>query len=82
MLLIARFFRREAKILSPQTILHYNFHNNKELVTENYLPLEPATMLITSGASCPDAVVEGVIKKLAGFYPASKMIEELTQNFL
>ena len=77
------YIESEAKILSAQTILHYNFHNHTELVTENYLPdKNPITLLITSGASCPDAVVEGVIKKLAGFYPASKTVEELLQNFL
>lgn len=77
------YIESEAKILSPQTILHYNFHNNTELVTENYLPQKtPVTVLITSGASCPDAVVEGVIKKLAGFYPASKSVEALLPNFL
>ena len=77
------YIESEAKILSQQTILHYNFHNNTELVTENYLPGKtPVTILITSGASCPDAVVEAVIKKLAGFYPASKSVEALLPNFL
>lgn len=71
------------KLLSAQTIMHYNFHNGNELVTENYLPLkEGTTILITSGASCPDAVVEGVIKKLAGYYPASKPVDAVLQNFL
>ena len=69
--------------LSPQSILHYNFHNNTELLTENYLPQhEPATILITSGASCPDAVVEGVIKKLIQFYPSSKTVDELLETFV
>jgi len=72
------FINSEDKILSKDTILHYNFHNQTELVTENYLPAkEPVKILITSGASCPDAVVEGVIKKIAGFYPNSKSIEEI-----
>jgi 4-hydroxy-3-methylbut-2-enyl diphosphate reductase len=71
----------EDNILSAKTILHYNFHTKQELVTEDFLPAEKATILITSGASCPDAVVEAVIKKLAGFYPASLSIEELTARF-
>ncbi|MBD0287898.1 MAG: 4-hydroxy-3-methylbut-2-enyl diphosphate reductase, partial [Flavisolibacter sp.] len=72
------FVSSEEKLLSRNTIMHYNFHTGLELVTENYLPKdEPAMVLITSGASCPDALVEGVIKKMAGFYPASKPIYEL-----
>ncbi|MBD0374715.1 MAG: 4-hydroxy-3-methylbut-2-enyl diphosphate reductase, partial [Flavisolibacter sp.] len=76
------FVSSEEKLLSRNTIMHYNFHAGLELVTENYLPKdEPATILITSGASCPDALVEGVIKKMAGFYPASKPIDELIAQF-
>lgn len=68
----------EEKILSPSTIMHYNFHQGTEHVTEAFLPTkEPVTILMTSGASCPDAVVEAVIKKLAGFFPASRSIDEI-----
>jgi 4-hydroxy-3-methylbut-2-enyl diphosphate reductase len=80
--LLTFFINNEEKILSAQTILHYNFHTKTELVTENYLPeQQPVSVLITSGASCPDALVEGVIKKLAGFYPASKSIEDMVTQF-
>jgi 4-hydroxy-3-methylbut-2-enyl diphosphate reductase len=41
----------------------------KEVTTLSYLPeKKPVTVLITSGASCPDALVEEVIFKLADFY--------------
>jgi 4-hydroxy-3-methylbut-2-enyl diphosphate reductase len=76
------FIDSEEKILSAQTIMHYNFHNNTDMVTQDYLPyVEPLSVLITSGASCPDALVEGVIKKLAGFFPASKSVVDLIKEF-
>ena len=72
----------EEKIISKEVIMHYNFHDHTELITKNYLPdAEPVTVLITSGASCPDAVVEGVIKKLAGFYPASLHFDQLNIQY-
>jgi 4-hydroxy-3-methylbut-2-enyl diphosphate reductase len=68
----------EENILNSHTILHYNFHERTELVTENFLPsTEPVTVLVTSGASCPDALVENVIKKLAGYFPTSLAVNEL-----
>ncbi len=78
----AYFINSEEKMLSDKTIIHYNFHNCSEVVTQNYLPSKnPVNILITSGASCPDALVEGIIKKLAGFFPASKTFDELFEQF-
>ena len=58
------FISSEEKILSPQTILHYNFHEKKERKTEGWLPSTSSLrILISSGASCPDALVESVIRK-------------------
>ena len=70
------------KIVSQTEIIHYNFHNKQELHTVDYLPtVKPVKILITSGASCPDAVVEEVIRKVLSFFDTSKTIEELTATF-
>src|SRR5258705_813007 len=55
------FINNDEKILSAKEILHYNLHEKKELIKTNYLPVKrPLQILLTSGASCPDAVVENV----------------------
>jgi 4-hydroxy-3-methylbut-2-enyl diphosphate reductase len=72
------FINSEDKLLSKDTILRYDFHTGQQLTTSHYLPAkEKVSILITSGASCPDAVVEAVIKKLAGFYPASRSFDTM-----
>ncbi len=76
------FINNEAKIISPTSILHYDFLNSQEVVTDNFLPAkEPVKILITSGASCPDALVEGVITKLIGFYTVTTSIEDQLSTF-
>jgi 4-hydroxy-3-methylbut-2-enyl diphosphate reductase len=76
------FIRDEEKIISAKEILHYNFHTKEEILTVDYLPEKnPAKVLITSGASCPDALVEGVINKLAGYYSTEYKITELVARF-
>jgi 4-hydroxy-3-methylbut-2-enyl diphosphate reductase len=77
------FINNEEKILSDKEILHYNFHTKEELLTKTFLPKKDAVkILITSGASCPDALVEGVINKLAAFSPTSLNPEKLVEQFL
>ncbi len=72
------FINSEEKIISAKEILHFNFHTKQEILTTDYLPnKQTPTILITSGASCPDSVVEAVIKKLADFYNAGSKIDEI-----
>lgn len=60
------FINQADKIISASEIMHFNFHTKQELVSGQFLPTAtPVKILITSGASCPDAVVEEVIKRLA-----------------
>jgi len=76
------FINNEEKVLSSKEILHYNFHTKEEILTSDYLPgTPPVKILLTSGASCPDALVEGVIRKLAGFYQTENNIEQLIKEF-
>ena len=72
------FINSANKILSAHAIRHFNFHDKNEYTTEAFLPEQPTIrILITSGASCPDALVEEVVRKLAGFYGEEKRLEEL-----
>ena len=58
------------------------YHSKEELTTTGYLSFdEPVDILMTSGASCPDAIVENVIRKLASFYHSEERIEELIMKF-
>ena len=76
------FISNESRILSEREILHYNFHTREELHSQHWLPgNNPLKILVTSGASCPDALVEGVISKLVSFYPGARSLEELTARF-
>jgi 4-hydroxy-3-methylbut-2-enyl diphosphate reductase len=69
------FINSEEKIISHKEILHYNLHSKQEMLTANFLPGKtPVKILLTSGASCPDALVEGVINKLESFYPGAKLL--------
>ena len=67
------------KIVSAEKILHFDMHIHAEKETENYLNPsgynheEPLNILITSGASCPDALVEKVIYRLAEFFPGAAL---------
>lgn len=77
------FISSAEKVLSSNNILHYNFHTGKELETLGFLPdKKPLRILLTSGASCPDALVEAVIMKLLTFFPVSKNAEEIMMQFL
>jgi 4-hydroxy-3-methylbut-2-en-1-yl diphosphate reductase len=72
------FINDDGKILSKTDILHYDLHKKSETLTRDWLPeKEPVKILLTSGASCPDALVEGVINKLVGFYPEAKTVDEV-----
>jgi 4-hydroxy-3-methylbut-2-enyl diphosphate reductase len=69
------------KIVSKEDILHFNFHNKTEELTTGWLPAgAPLRVLISSGASCPDALVEAVIVKLAGYFGAEALLDAFTPS--
>jgi 4-hydroxy-3-methylbut-2-enyl diphosphate reductase len=76
------FINSSEKILSSAEVLHYDFRKKTEIVCSNYLPEKrPVVIFLTSGASCPDALVEGVINKLISFFPVTKTSVQLTEEF-
>lgn len=70
------------RIISKTEILNCNWRTKEQTIVHNFLPEKsPVKILITSGASCPDAVVESVIKKLATLYGVEDRVEKLIASF-
>jgi 4-hydroxy-3-methylbut-2-enyl diphosphate reductase len=70
------------KIISKNTIITCNWQTKEQTTVHNFLPHnEPAKIMITSGASCPDALVEEVIEKLLSFYHTEKTLQETEALF-
>ncbi len=70
------------RIISKNEILNCNWRTKDQYTVHDFLPEKsPVKILITSGASCPDAVVESVIKKLAHLYGVEEQVEKLIASF-
>lgn len=75
------FISSEEKIISDKLIKHYNFKDHIELQTENFIPgKDKVKIILTSGASCPDSIVEEVMNKLLSFFKNVKPIDEVLKT--
>ncbi len=69
------------KIISEKLISHFDIQSRREKATEDYLPRKAKiTIAITSGASCPDSVVDDVLNKLLSFFSETKNPEEILKS--
>ncbi len=76
------FINDAGNIISKEDILHYDLHAGTEKITNGYVPgHSPVRILMTSGASCPDAVVEKIIEKIAGLFSTKIALETLQEQF-
>ncbi|MFT3843552.1 MAG: 4-hydroxy-3-methylbut-2-enyl diphosphate reductase [Lacibacter sp.] len=77
------FINSEEKILSADEIIHFNIHDKQEHHTKNFIPTsQPVKILVSSGASCPDSLVEAVIRKLSTLFNVQRQLSEAEKNFL
>lgn len=76
------YFINSAKEIENENIInHFNFHNGTHQTTSGYLPnKQPIRIVLTSGASCPDTMVDEVLDKLLGFYPNSLPKEDILKS--
>ena len=76
------FINDASKIISKDTIAHFDIHQQVEVISHNYWSEEaPLRILLTSGASCPDAVVEKVIEKFLALSDSPISVRTLEQRF-
>jgi 4-hydroxy-3-methylbut-2-enyl diphosphate reductase len=77
------FIESANKVLSRTLIKHYNLHRKKEEVTENFIPdNDSVTIMLTCGASCPDAIIEGVLTRILSFFPDARSVDEVLEELI
>ena len=59
------FINSEHKIELDNNIIHFDIETKKEVKTIGFLPNKKCKIILTSGASCPDIILEKIMIKLA-----------------
>lgn len=78
---ITYFISGEDKIISSAEIKHFDIHLRKEIVTKDFIPdKQVVDIIITSGASCPDSVLDKVLQKLLACFENTYDIENVLSN--
>ncbi|MBS1638688.1 MAG: 4-hydroxy-3-methylbut-2-enyl diphosphate reductase [Bacteroidetes bacterium] len=76
------FINNADKILNKSEIINCNWRTKEINTINNFIPKKnPVKILITSGASCPDAMVEAVIGKLVSFFSSDKKLDTIEKLF-
>jgi 4-hydroxy-3-methylbut-2-en-1-yl diphosphate reductase len=76
------FINSESEIKSHKEIHHFDYPKKVKLISENFLPdKEQVRIVLTSGASCPDTIVDRVLQKILSYFPKSKPIEEVLKAY-
>ena len=76
------FIKTEEEILSQDLIQHFHYETKEMLQTHNFLPeKDKLKIILTSGASCPDAIVDKVLQKLLSYFEGTRSIQSVLEEF-
>ena len=76
------FILSEKSISNKNQITSFNIHTKQEKQLSSFLPeQDKIRIILTSGASCPDAVVDGVIVKILDLFGIEADFETITLEF-
>ena len=77
------FIKNAEKLISGDQVLHFDNRAKEERLTTFFIPTKEKTrILLTCGASCPDAVMEEILRKLVSFFPGAKDVDEVVNTNL
>lgn len=77
------FINSPSEIKSKEEIHHFDFRTKNKQITTNYLPeKETLKIILTSGASCPDTLVDTVMLKILNYFPNATTVEKAMEKFV
>lgn len=77
------FIKSAGEIISENEIHSFDIHAEKIVELTDFLPSNrPLSIILTSGASCPDSIVDGVIQRILALTNPSVSAEEALLQFL
>lgn len=77
------FIKSAGEIVSENEIHSFDIHAEKIVELTDFLPSNrPLSIILTSGASCPDSIVDGVIQRILALTNPSVSAEEALLQFL
>lgn len=76
------FINSDKEIKSKEEIQHFNYSKKELLTTHQFLPEKnPLKIVLTSGASCPDTLVDRVLLKIISYFPDAKSVDDVLASF-
>ncbi len=75
------YFVSGAEDIGRGAIRHFDLHAHRVRETEGWFPWptaaeRPVDIVLTAGASCPDALLDGVVRRVLGWFPATRSVED------
>lgn len=76
------FVRDAEELLSPKQIRHLELETKEVRITEDWLPTKnldgnPIDIVLTAGASCPDILLDEVLRKIVGWFSGTRSVEDV-----
>ena len=76
------FVRDAEELLSPKQIRHLSLKTKEVQITADWLPAghpdgRPVDIVLTAGASCPDILLDEVLRKIIGWFSGTRSVEDV-----
>ncbi len=76
------FINSDNEIRSKTEIHHFNYHSKQRVLNGTFIPAKNVVKIVlTSGASCPDTIVDNVLIKVLGYFNPAKTLEDVLAEF-